>query len=73
MDELRAGAKLSLAVLPPSPVFLQSDEAAFDYPTFGHHLEAMQIATRGDLHSHVLTQHLLYALLEELPYIAAVA
>ncbi len=39
MNELQAGAKLSLAVFPQSLIFLQPREAAFDYPMLGHRLE----------------------------------
>ncbi len=73
MDEWQAGVELSLAVFPPSSIFLQPGEAAFDNPTLGHHLEGMPFTTLGDLYCHVLTQDLLYALLEGLPCIATVA
>ncbi len=73
MEELQAGVELSLAVFPPSLIFLQPGEAAFDRPTLGHYLEGMQFAALGDLHCRVLTQHLLYALFKGLSYIATVA
>ncbi len=46
--------------------FFQPSEAAFIYPTLGHHLESMQFTTLGDVHCHVLTQDILYARLEGL-------
>lgn len=39
MDELQAGVKQPLAVLPQPPVLFQPSEAALHYPALGYDLE----------------------------------
>lgn len=73
VNELQAGVEQSLAVLPQPPVLLQPGKAAFDNPAFGHHLESVKLVSFGNLHCHVPTQDVLYALREGLSCVAAVA
>ena len=62
--------KLSFAVLPESPAFLQPGERALNDPALGNDDELVQLATLGDFH--VCPQDLVYQSGEALPAIAAV-
>jgi hypothetical protein len=44
VDELQAGVKQSLAVLPQPPALFQPDEAALYHPALGYDLEGVQFA-----------------------------
>lgn len=73
MDELQAGIQLPLAVLPQPSALFQPCEAALNNPSFGHHLERMQLASLGNLYRHIPAQNLPHSLREGLAHVAAVA
>jgi len=72
VDELQAGVKQSLAVLPQPPVLFQPGEAAFYHPALGDDLEGVQFAALGYLYRDILAQDFTHALRERLPHIAAI-